>query len=151
MTSILGIKCSTFLTLLCTVQSGILWSETSTPKKDLYPKDYGVDVSFPIFYRLKEDTIFKQRYDKIIQGCYELYPKRDCDSNEDARLEMNRNQPRVQHNYTEMGFKKMKVPADVWEPIITFYNANKHLMKTESWFRWGYHFQNSYIISIHIF
>ena len=110
------------------------WSKSAEPK-ELYPKEYGVDVTFPIHGMIKDDTIFKRRYDRLVNGCYTIYPKRDCDSNEAARMEMNRNQPKVQHNYTEIGFKKMKVPQEVWDPLIAFYNRNKDKMKVESWFR----------------
>lgn len=97
------------------------------------PSDYGVDVSYPIHHYQSGNTIFKSRYEQSMAGCYKQSSQRQCDGNELARLEMNRNQPKTQHNYTEIGFKKMKVPQHVWEPLIAFYNANKHLEKLENW------------------
>jgi hypothetical protein len=37
---------------------------------------------------------------------------------------MNLDQPATQVNYTEIGFKKIKTPQAVWEPLIKFYQEN---------------------------
>jgi hypothetical protein len=71
------------------------------------PTDYGVDVTYPIHYYIKEPTHFKKRYDAFIQGCYDKWDKKDCDRSERDRLEMNRLQPPNEHNYTSIGFKKV--------------------------------------------
>ena len=34
---------------------------------------------------------------------------------------MNLDQPSHQHNYTEIGFKKLKAPKAAWEPLLKFY------------------------------
>lgn len=111
-----------------------LWSATSNVGPQTSdPADYGVDVSFPIHRYMKGSSYFKTQYEKMMSGCYAKYSKRQCDSNEMARMEMNLQQPKSQHNYTEMGFKKLRVPAAAWEPLIDFYNRNKHKEKLESW------------------
>lgn len=115
---------------------GGFWSNSAEDLKsneELYPTDYGVDVSFPIHGYIKKDTIFKRRYEASMAGCYAKYSQRECDGNERARIEMNREQPKTQHNYTEIGFKKLRVPSNVWEPLMKFYNQNKGNEKTENW------------------
>ena len=96
--------------------------------------DYGVDVSFPIHGPIKDVTShFYKRYMESMEGCYQLSSKADCDSTERARIEMNRDQPRTQHNYTEIGFKKTRLPADLFEEILQFYEENKDKKKPERW------------------
>ena len=53
--------------------------------------------------------------------CYSKFSKRECKANEDARIHMNLDQPSHQHNYTEIGFKKLKAPKAAWEPLLKFY------------------------------
>ena len=96
--------------------------------------DYGVDVSFPIHGPIKDTTShFYKRYMESMEGCYRLSSKADCDATERARIEMNRDQPRTQHNYTEIGFKKTRLPADLFEEILQFYEENKDKKKLEKW------------------
>ena len=52
---------------------------------DLY--DYGVDTSFPIHHRTKDGTHFGNRYRSLMKGCYEAFSQRECDVNENARLD----------------------------------------------------------------
>lgn len=98
---------------------------------DVY--DYGVDVSTPIHHYLNKKTHFGKQYYNMISGCYAAYSQRECDSTEQARLQMNLDQPKSQYNYTEMGFKKMKVPEDIWSKIIAYYEENKDKLKPEKW------------------
>mmetsp|Transcript_30411 Transcript_30411/g.67256 ORF Transcript_30411/g.67256 Transcript_30411/m.67256 type:complete len:563 (-) Transcript_30411:223-1911(-) len=99
------------------------------------PADYGVDVSFPIHYYLdaKKAPVGKLRYEKMMQGCYDIYSKRECDATERARLQMNRDQPPHQHNYTDIGFKKLKCPQTAWEPLLEWFERNKDNVKPENW------------------
>lgn len=101
------------------------------------PPEYGVDCSTPIHYGInkKECPYFHEQYTKMMQGCYKLYSKRECDQGEKDRLRMNLAQPRTQHNYTEIGFKLMKAPKEIWDPIIKFYNQWKDKKKIEKWYR----------------
>jgi hypothetical protein len=115
------------------------------------PYDYGVDVSFPIHHYIQENTHFKHQYEKFISGCYKMWSKEECDKEERFRLEMSREQPAAEHNYTQIGFKKAKVPAETWKLIKKFYDDNKHKEKLERWGR-GYSIVNywdapSYMIS----
>ena len=114
--------------------------------------DYGVDVSFPIHrYLADKSSIFYQRYQKTMAGCYEAYSKRECDSTERARMEMNLEQPGNQHNYTELGFKKTRVPDEIFKDILTFYEEHKNDEKLENWPRGNTYVNNwespSYMIS----
>eukprot|EP00596_Hydrurales_sp_CCMP1899_P004049 CAMPEP_0119051006 /NCGR_PEP_ID=MMETSP1177-20130426/72760_1 /TAXON_ID=2985 /ORGANISM="Ochromonas sp, Strain CCMP1899" /LENGTH=474 /DNA_ID=CAMNT_0007030053 /DNA_START=344 /DNA_END=1768 /DNA_ORIENTATION=+ len=68
-----------------------------------------------------------------MDGCYKAYSKGECDATERARMAMNLAQPQHQHNYTEMGFKKTRVPMEVWADIQAFYEENKHKEAKEDW------------------
>jgi prolyl 4-hydroxylase len=46
---------------------------------------------------------------------------------------MNIRQAQAQHNYTEIGFKKLKLPAEPWEIISSFYANNKGKETLEQW------------------
>ena len=72
-------------------------------------------------------------YYKMIKGCYAQYSQRECDANEDARIEMNLDQPRTQHNYTELGFKKFNLDPVLFAEIQQFYNENKQFSAPEQW------------------
>ena len=109
-----------------------------TQRKEPYvnpddPSDYGVDVSFPMHHRIGPETFFGKRYHDSIKGCYDKFSRQECDANEDARVEMNKQQPASQYNYTELGFKKTKVPEDIWKKILKFYTDNQEKEHLEKW------------------
>jgi hypothetical protein len=106
----------------------------SSKQKD-FPTKYGVDVSFPIHHYIDASRfpLYASHYQDFIEGCYKYGSKRECDSTEFGRLEMNKEQPANQHNYTEIGFAKTVVPLAAWEPLISFYRANLHKEKPEKW------------------
>lgn len=96
-------------------------------------EDYGVDVSFPIHHRLNPNTYWGKQYAKHMQGCYDAYDRRSCDATEQARLEMSLRQPATQHNYTDIGFKKIRAPKELWDPLIAFYTKYKDQLTLEHW------------------
>ena len=53
---------------------------------------------------------------------------KDCDATERARMAMNLQQPPSEFNYTEMGFKKTKVPAGIWAEIKEFWDTVSRLL-----------------------
>jgi prolyl 4-hydroxylase len=63
---------------------------------------------------------------------------------ERSRLKMSRDQPASQHNYTEIGFKKRKLPEQVYKILKDFYNDNQHKRKIEKWGR-GYTYTNHWV------
>lgn len=94
----------------------------------------GVDVTFPIHHQLTDkSSMFAVRYEKTMAGCYEKYSKTECDNTERTRWQMNIDQPSSQHNYTEIGFKKTRVPVDIWSDILKFYATNKENEHPELW------------------
>lgn len=101
------------------------------------PPEYGVDCSTPIHHGInkKECPYFYDQYVKMLSGCYKLYSKKECDANEVDRWRMNLAQPVTQHNYTEVGFKYMKAPKELFDPILKFYEENKDKKKEEKWYR----------------
>lgn len=97
------------------------------------PHDYGTDVSTQIHGNMDLSTFQGKRYLDMINGCYRKYSKKECDTTEVSRVRMNLEQARAQHNYTKIGFLKMKTPPAAWNPIKDFYDRNKHLAKIENW------------------
>lgn len=106
------------------------------------PNDYGVDMSFPQHHyngarQAKSvnpmKAYFAKRYERHMQGCYDKYSFRECDANERARLEMSLDQPSHQHNYTEIGFMKRRLPDDLFIDLKNFYEAHKEMEKLEQW------------------
>mmetsp|Transcript_38006 Transcript_38006/g.38687 ORF Transcript_38006/g.38687 Transcript_38006/m.38687 type:complete len:547 (+) Transcript_38006:229-1869(+) len=97
------------------------------------PNDYGVDVSTSIHHEVDPNSHMGKRYYKSMEGCYKKYDRFSCDSTERARINMNLDQPRNQHNYTEIGFKKWTVPAGAWELLKSFWETNKNNAKNENW------------------
>ena len=121
--------------------------------KPVVPGEYGVDYSYPIHYDIdpKISPDHYKYYKEQMAACGKLYTPRECDATERSRLEMNRNQPKGQHNYTEIGFKKRRLPEGLYQEILQFYNENKNNQHLESWPR-GYTYVNtweapSYMIS----
>eukprot|EP01041_Mallomonas_annulata_P003566 gene3566-7092_t len=106
---------------------------TADASQMMSPQEYGVDVSYPIHYNLDPDSFQAIRFKKMIAGCYTKYGRGACDSTDRARMAMNLEQPPLQHNYTELGFKKLKVPKAAWEPLRAFWDANKHTQFLEEW------------------
>lgn len=117
------------LLMICSSSTEVNWNKS--------PPEYGVDCSYPIHYGIdkKKCPQWYENYQRVMKGCYAYYSKEECDSNEADRLRMNLEQPRSQHNYTTIGFKKIRVPKEAWEPLINFYNANKANAKIEKWYR----------------
>ena len=117
----------------CSSASSFFGKEILLAKKDDIPKDYGVDVSYPIHHVLTKKSFFGDRYDKMINQCYSKYSLRECDGNERARIAMNLEQPATQQNYTEIGFKKTVCPESAWKPLLEFWQENKNKQHNENW------------------
>lgn len=100
-----------------------------------YPTEYGVDVTFPIHHGINRHRYAQHhnRYLEMMQGCYNAYGQAPCDSTERSRMNMNREQPRLHHNYTKTGFKLLKAPKAAWEPLLAFYRENQHHETPENW------------------
>lgn len=120
----------------------------------LAPGEYGVDYSYPIHHPI-DATVSPHHakfYKEQMDACGKLYSPRECEATERSRMEMNQNQPKGQHNYTEIGFKKRKLPEELYNELLQFYNENKNNQHLESWPR-GYTYVNtwespSYMISL---
>ena len=123
-----------FLTVVVLV-SGYYDNNPKTTLKESIHEDYGVDTSFPIHHNTFTDkhSVHAKRYQRSMQGCYKAFSRGECDATERARIAMNFDQPRTQHNYTEIGFKKMRVPAQIWPDILKFWEENKEKEAAEDW------------------
>jgi len=81
----------------------------------------------------------RQWYDNFIKGCEQHYGKGKgfaaCKITERDRVEMSLRQPSSMQNYTELGFKKIRAPKDVWEKVKKFWEENKDEAnwKNENW------------------
>jgi len=131
------------ITLIILVKGGLFSSPDKGKKLLKDDNDYGVDKTFPIHHYLEKGTQYDKRYRDSLAGCYKKYSQRECDANEQARIEMNLNQPSHQFNYTEIGFKKLRVPDVAWEAIKRFYETNKNAEVPEKWPR-GNTYTNSW-------
>jgi hypothetical protein len=122
-----------FLSLLiCWVDMNVAKGMPGTVSEKTRPED-GVDVSFPQHHYLDPNTWQGKRYKKFITGCYDKFKKSICDATEIARINQNFDQPRGEHNYTEVGFKKIRVPDHVWSIIKEFWDTNKDKEELEKW------------------
>eukprot|EP01039_Chlorochromonas_danica_P005604 gene5604-6171_t len=101
------------------------------------PPEYGVDCTYPIHYGINkaECPFFYDQYNRLLAGCAKLYSKEECDQNERDRLQHSLEQPATQHNYTTLGFKKIRAPKEAWQPLIDFYNKYKDRKVLEKWYR----------------
>lgn len=95
--------------------------------------DYGVDASYPIHHQFSSQSARGKYYQELMEGCYKMYSKSECDATERSRIDMNIKQARSQHNYTELGFKHRKLPQEIWLPILEFYSKYKSRAKAENW------------------
>ena len=71
-------------------------------------------------------------YENYLAGCVSHYGKdgEKCVWNEEGRIEMNLNQPKDMHNYTNAGFAKIRAPDEVTSMLREFWNSH-HLEQTE--------------------
>ena len=114
-------------------------AESIIPKEDPNEEEgYGVDASFPIHHNfIGEDVhvsdtlrIFGPRklelYNKFLQGCQDRYAQvnkaHECDMNEQARIRLNLNQPSAMTNYTDIGFKKIRLSDEIWTTLNEYWN-----------------------------
>mmetsp|Transcript_2691 Transcript_2691/g.2568 ORF Transcript_2691/g.2568 Transcript_2691/m.2568 type:complete len:494 (-) Transcript_2691:235-1716(-) len=76
-------------------------------------------------------------YDDFMQSCRDYYDDgkkgRSCDATERDRIGMSARQPRSMQNYTDIGFKKIKAPADVFKLIKKFWDTNGDNRVDENW------------------
>jgi hypothetical protein len=127
------------------------------------PIEYGVDVSFPMHYNGVSDNYpwlphnvdpehnptpqkYKDMviqplgdrqkfYEDFLQGCVDKFDSKGkrCVTNERERIAMSLRQPQSMQNYTDIGFKKIKAPPQVFKMIKEFWDANKNSKTLEQW------------------
>jgi len=104
-------------------------------------EDYGVDVTYPIHWGIDKNSWAGKRYEEFMEGCTAMYSHKECWDTERARLKMSRDQTASQHNYTELGFKRRRLPEHVFKLLRDFYDTNKDKQVQEKWGR-GYTYTN---------
>lgn len=124
------------------------------PKQPDAPVEYGVDVSFPIHHdtvstnydwlphnvdttqqtpaRYKDMVRSplpgrQEYYDSFLDSCVKHFGRKGqrCVANEADRIAMSLRQPQSMQNYTELGFKKIRAPEEVFSLIKEFWDKNK--------------------------
>jgi prolyl 4-hydroxylase len=132
------------------------------PKQADEPAEYGVDVSFPIHHqristnydwlphnidttkqtpRAYKDMVpqplgnREEFYNNFLDSCVKHFGKKGkrCIANESERISMSLRQPQSMQNYTEVGFKKIRAPPEVYNLIKEFWDKNKDKSKVENW------------------
>jgi prolyl 4-hydroxylase len=132
----------------------------ASPPED--PVEYGVDVSFPIHHdfvsnnynwlphnvdssiptpnkykdMVRQPLAGRQEfYDKFLSDCVKHFGRKGqrCVVNEEDRIAMSLRQPQSMQNYTEIGFKKIRAPDEVFTLIKEFWEKNKDKAKPEQW------------------
>jgi prolyl 4-hydroxylase len=74
-------------------------------------------------------------YDEFLDGCVKKFGSKGqkCVMNEHERIAMSLRQPQSMTNYTEIGFKKIKAPEELYRAIKEFWDANKDSKSPEQW------------------
>jgi len=87
-------------------------------------------------------------YQEFMSGCREFFGTRGsrCDATETERIKMNLDQPCRMTNYTELGFKKVRAPEEVFRLIEKFWHENRHNGKVEEWGT-GYTYTNNWLVN----
>jgi len=108
------------------------------------PKDCGKDQDDTSMDQTNTESLVKYcdnyNLDKkifhewFLQRCREHYETDDiCDRNENNRISLNALQPASMENYTELGFRKTRIPEKLFKSLNSFYEENKHLEQRENW------------------
>eukprot|EP00560_Eucampia_antarctica_P006677 CAMPEP_0197823502 /NCGR_PEP_ID=MMETSP1437-20131217/851_1 /TAXON_ID=49252 ORGANISM="Eucampia antarctica, Strain CCMP1452" /NCGR_SAMPLE_ID=MMETSP1437 /ASSEMBLY_ACC=CAM_ASM_001096 /LENGTH=414 /DNA_ID=CAMNT_0043422717 /DNA_START=82 /DNA_END=1326 /DNA_ORIENTATION=- len=79
----------------------------------------------------------QSKFERYIQGCRDYYDEESddlCDTNEEGRLQMNLEQPRSMVNFTDVGYKKIRAPDNVFKILKDFWEKNQGKEYEENWF-----------------
>jgi prolyl 4-hydroxylase len=103
------------------------------PENNPTPEEYkGMDIQ----HFGDRQTLF----DEYMQGCRDYWSaderkaeQGDCDHFEDQRLDHNIDQPISMVNFTDVGYKKIKAPANLFKLLSDFWNENKNNEVDELW------------------
>ena len=119
--------------------------------------EYGVDISWPIHsfsvstnypwlpHNVNHTSVSEEylnspiqplgdrqtMYNDFMKGCFDKYSTVDCMECEKGRIASNLERTKNMVNFTELGFKKVKAPREVFQHIQEFYNNNFHLKELE--------------------
>lgn len=74
-------------------------------------------------------------YDKFLNGCIKKFGSKGqrCVANERERIAMSLRQPQSMTNYTDIGFKKIKTPPEMFKKLKEFWEQNKDEKSLEEW------------------
>ena len=117
-----------------------------------YSYEYGVDTSWPVHHSFlgtnpslsKTIQLFRGEkidlYYRYVEGCKEKYAEKahQCSHNEEERLMLNRNQPKQMTNYTDIGYKKVRLSDELFTAIREFWqetmsNGGIEKLEEEYW------------------
>jgi prolyl 4-hydroxylase len=74
-------------------------------------------------------------YDDFLSSCVKSFGSKGqrCVGNERERIAMSLRQPQSMTNYTDVGFKKIRAPPEVFKLVQQFWEANKGKQTPENW------------------
>mmetsp|Transcript_23436 Transcript_23436/g.56578 ORF Transcript_23436/g.56578 Transcript_23436/m.56578 type:complete len:294 (-) Transcript_23436:1363-2244(-) len=113
-----------------------------------HENDYGVDASFPIHHSFVGHdasisatmSVFRPQkidlYYEFMNGCHEFYDAQVCDRSENDRISLNLGQPRSMKNYTDTGFKKVRLSEGIWRYLREYWEetlTNGDVVEAEYW------------------
>ncbi len=77
------------------------------------------------------------KYDRMIKACEDHYGGLTmfsvCKMTKEDHVEMSLKQPSRMRNYTELSFKKIRAPKEVWECVEKFWEENKRTLAFVAW------------------
>jgi prolyl 4-hydroxylase len=101
------------------------------------------DATWAVMERKVSNYERQLSYDQYMEGCREMAGPENawwyCDSEDISRLEQNLKQPRSMHNYTKLGFQKVKAPAELMAILTKFWEANHNKSEIEMGTPSAYH------------
>lgn len=102
-------------------------------EEDQKDVEYGVDVSYPIHHGLEPGTFQWERWHREMNLCARRYSKGSCEANERSRMQLNRVQPPLQVNYTNVGYAKLRAPEASFKRLKEFWNQFRNKEQEEAW------------------
>lgn len=148
--------CSILASSRCGVRGTALLNEAGLQAEELQAQQeltFGVDVSFPMHHApplpgdcedekpqfqtpLEQFASDRRQFyrNNFLKGCIEAHGEEDCLRSEEERIKMSLRQPATMRNLTQgLGFHKTRLPEDLFQHVLQFWEFNKHRQVPEEW------------------
>ena len=126
-----SVPASLLLALLLTVSLSLSLSPAEAATNSLNQEIYDFDASWPIKSNRTLSVLGDKQtlYDNFMETCRKaagsIFSSYSCENSENFRVKMNKFQPMSMRNYTELGFKKIKAPANIYNTLKAFWDTHK--------------------------